>query len=131
MHDARSVTWVMMKSQALIRSSISVSQQRSFSLDHVAQASLVASDRLYGAKKQVLDSMGMASPEEFPITTDGMPLQLLSYLRLARLQDPAELAKARSGGSALAVYAREIVSVCVLVLGEAATMPGWHRSQKR
>ena len=59
------------------------------------QASLVASDRLYGAKKQVLDSMGMGNPEEFPITTNGMPLQMLSYLRLARLQDPAEFAKAR------------------------------------
>jgi hypothetical protein len=39
--------------------------------------------------------MGMASPQEFPITTAGMPLQLLSYLRLARLQDPAEFAKVR------------------------------------
>jgi len=66
------------------------------------QASLVASDRLYGAKKQVLDSMGMGNPEEFPITTNGMPLQMLSYLRLARLQDPAEFAKARAS-AALAV----------------------------
>ena len=59
----------------------------------------MASDRLYGAKKQVLDSIGMGSPEEFPITTAGMPLQLLSYLRLARLQDPAEFAKVRASSS--------------------------------
>ena len=68
------------------------------------QASLVASDRLYGAKKQVLDSMGMANPEEFPITTNGMPLQMLSYLRLARLQDPAEFAKARASPALILVF---------------------------
>lgn len=30
--------------------------------------------------------------QEFPISADRMPLQLLAYLRLARLQDPAQLA---------------------------------------
>ena len=44
-------------------------------------------------KKQILDGLGLASPQAFPITRDGMPLQMLSYLRLARLQDPAEFAK--------------------------------------
>ena len=68
----------------------------SLTVSRPGQASLVASDRLYGAKKQVLDSLGMGSPQEFPITTNGMPLQLLSYLRLARLQDAAEFAKARA-----------------------------------
>ena len=61
------------------------------------QASLVASDRLSGMKKQILEGLGLATPQAFPITRDGFPLQLLSYLRLARLQDPAELAKVGLG----------------------------------
>ena len=61
------------------------------------QASLVASDRLFGMKKQILEGLGLATPQSFPITREGFPLQLLSYLRLARLQDPAELAKVGPG----------------------------------
>ena len=37
--------------------------------------------------------MGFAGAQEFPITVDGMPLQLLSYLRMARIQNSAEIAK--------------------------------------
>ncbi len=59
------------------------------------QASLVAADRLYGIKKEILDSVGLTSPQEFPITVDGMPLQLLAYLRVARIQDSAEFARVR------------------------------------
>ncbi len=57
------------------------------------QASLVPADRLYGIKKEILDGVGFASPQVFPITSDGMPLQLLAYLRLARIQDSAEFAR--------------------------------------
>ncbi len=61
-----------------------------------SQASLVASDRLYQSKKEILDSVGLDNPQEFPITKEGMPVQLLSYLRLARLQNSAEFARVGS-----------------------------------
>ena len=47
-------------------------------------------------KSQILEGLGLSSPQAFPITTEGMPLQMVAYLRLARLQDPAEFAKVRS-----------------------------------
>ena len=59
----------------------------------LVQASLVASDRLFGMKCQILEGFGLTSPQAFPITTEGMPLQMVAYLRLARLQDPGEFAK--------------------------------------
>ena len=57
------------------------------------QTSLVAADRLWQTKREVLEAVGFDTPQEFPITVDGMPQQLLSYLRLARLQNSAEFAK--------------------------------------
>lgn len=57
------------------------------------QASLVAADRLYSVKKEILEGSGFTTPQEFPITVDGMPVQLLSYMRMARIQDSAEFAK--------------------------------------
>jgi Rubisco LSMT substrate-binding len=60
------------------------------------QASLVAADRLWQSKRDILESVGFDTPQEFPISADGMPQQLLSYLRLARLQNSAEFAKVRS-----------------------------------
>lgn len=57
------------------------------------QASLVAADRLYSVKKEVLDGVGFETPQEFPISVDGMPLQLLAYLRMARIVDSAEFAR--------------------------------------
>lgn len=59
----------------------------------LSQTSLVAADRLWQSKREILDSVGFDSPQEFPISVDGMPQQLLSYLRLARLQNSAEFAK--------------------------------------
>jgi Rubisco LSMT substrate-binding len=57
------------------------------------QASLVAADRLWQSKREILDSVGFDTPQEFPVSADGMPQQLLSYLRLSRLQNAAEFAK--------------------------------------
>ena len=91
----------------------------------VAQASLVASDRLYGAKKQVLDAMGLGSPEEFPVTTAGMPLQLLSYLRLARLQDPAEFAKARMQPRPQCLRSLCVALLCTYIGACHAAQPLW------
>eukprot|EP00887_Chlorella_sp_A99_P004667 scaffold4.g4667.t1 len=62
---------------------------------------LVAADRLYSLKRQVVEDFGFAARQEFPITQDGITTQQLAYLRLARLQDPAQLAKARTLCSAL------------------------------
>ncbi len=44
---------------------------------------------------QVLDQLGFSALEAFPVYADRMPNQLLAYLRLARLQDPALFAKVR------------------------------------
>jgi hypothetical protein len=46
----------------------------------------------------VLDQLGFSALEGFPVYADRMPNQLLAYLRLARLQDPALFAKVGCGG---------------------------------
>ena len=53
----------------------------------------MAADRLWQSKREILESVGFDTPQEFPISADGMPQQLLSYLRLSRLQNAAEFAK--------------------------------------
>ncbi|KAL3145868.1 hypothetical protein ABBQ38_015239 [Trebouxia sp. C0009 RCD-2024] len=57
------------------------------------QVNLVAADKLYMLKKQVVQSLGFDVKQEFPIYADRMPAQLLAYLRLSRVQDSAEIAK--------------------------------------
>jgi len=55
---------------------------------------IVASDRLFTAKKQVLEGMGMSAEKQlFPVYEDRLPTQLYSYLRFSRVQDPGELMK--------------------------------------
>ncbi len=50
------------------------------------------SDRLFSAKKQVLEGMGFTAENQyFPVYEDRMPTQLYSYLRFARVQDPGEM----------------------------------------
>jgi hypothetical protein len=44
-------------------------------------------------RPQVLDQLGFSCLEQFPVYADRMPNQLLAFLRLARLQDPALFAK--------------------------------------
>ncbi len=46
---------------------------------------------------QVLESLGFSAKEQFPVYADRMPIQLLSYLRLARVADPGLLAKVGEG----------------------------------
>jgi protein-histidine N-methyltransferase len=57
---------------------------------------LVPTDRLLVAKRQILEAAGFPpgsdASQAFPIFPDRMPLQLLAYLRLARLQESAQLA---------------------------------------
>jgi len=55
-------------------------------------ASTTTTDRLYTAKTQILEGMGMsADNQQFPVFADRMPLQLLAYMRFARVQEPSEL----------------------------------------
>jgi histone-lysine N-methyltransferase SETD3 len=55
--------------------------------------------------------------QEFPIFEDRMPLQLLAYLRLARIADPAQLAKVTFDGDVIITPANEY-EVLQLLLGE-------------
>jgi hypothetical protein len=58
----------------------------------VFAASCTQTDRLYEAKRQILEGMGMsAEVQTFPVFADRMPMQLLAYMRFARVQDPGEL----------------------------------------
>ena len=57
------------------------------------ETSLVAADRLYSMKKEIVESMGFSASMEFPIYEDRLATQHLAYLRLARLTDPAQFAK--------------------------------------
>jgi hypothetical protein len=58
-------------------------------------ASLLATDRLYSAKVATLEAVGLAPADQvFPVCAElGMPMQLLSYLRMSRITDTAELMK--------------------------------------
>ena len=55
-------------------------------------ATTVQTDRLFEAKRQILEGMGMSATEQaFPVFEDRMPLQLLAYMRFSRVQEPSEL----------------------------------------
>lgn len=48
-------------------------------------------------KQQILETLGFSSDEQFPVFADRFPNQLLAYLRLSRVADPALFAKVRRG----------------------------------
>ena len=52
----------------------------------------VSTDRLFAAKKEIMDALGYGEEVQFPVYQERMPLQLLGYWRLARMQNSAELA---------------------------------------
>ena len=52
--------------------------------------------RYFIMKSQILESMGFTPKERFPVFADRMPNQLLAYIRLSRVQDPALFAKVGS-----------------------------------
>ena len=56
-------------------------------------ASLIPADKYFIMKSQILESMGFGPKEMFPVFADRMPNQLLAYVRLSRVQDPALFAK--------------------------------------
>lgn len=54
---------------------------------------LVQADKLYSFKKQILEDKGLSTKQSFPIYADRIPRQLLSFLRLSRVQDPSDFFK--------------------------------------
>ena len=78
---------------------------------------LVQSDRMLGAKTAVLEAVGLAPVQTFPIRADGMPMQLLAYLRLARAADAAQLAGVTFTEDVILSQANEY-EVLQLLLGE-------------
>lgn len=56
-------------------------------------AELLAADKYFMMKEQILDQMNMSAKELFPVFKDRFPNQLLAYVRLSRIQDPALFAK--------------------------------------
>jgi histone-lysine N-methyltransferase SETD3 len=59
----------------------------------VMTAALVPADRLYAAKKEVLEALGFGTSVEFPVFEDRLSVQHLAFARLARVADAAQLAK--------------------------------------
>ncbi|KAJ9518692.1 hypothetical protein QJQ45_018734 [Haematococcus lacustris] len=51
-------------------------------------------DRYFQMKTQILEELGFSNEEQFPVFADRFPQQLLAYLRLSRVADPALFAKA-------------------------------------
>ena len=58
----------------------------------------VQADKYFMMKSQILETLGFGPKEQFPVYADRFPNQLLAYLRLSRIADPALFAKVGSGG---------------------------------
>lgn len=62
--------------------------------------------RYFMMKQQILESMGLGVQEAFPVFADRMPVQLLAFLRLSRIADPALFAKVGCKSHPLFLYYR-------------------------
>ena len=71
---------------------------------------LVPADRLHSAKRQILESLGFLAKETFPIYKERIPSQLLSFLRLSRVQDTSQLSQVSQFG--LDVSFKKLVLRC-------------------
>jgi hypothetical protein len=81
--------------------------------DHLQwPAALVPADRYFMMKNQILESFGFNANESFPVFADRMPIQLLAYLRLTRVADPALFAKVRSAAPALSSWPLPKLAAC-------------------
>jgi len=59
-------------------------------------AALLPGDRLFEPKRAALEAAGLdAAGTTFPVYSEGMPQQLLAFLRLSRITDALELARVR------------------------------------
>jgi len=54
-------------------------------------AQLLAADRMYTMKRQLVEQEGFSADQSFPIYADAMPTQMLAFLRLSRLSDVGQL----------------------------------------
>lgn len=92
---------------------------------------LVPTDRLLTAKRQILEAAGFppgsGASQAFPIFADRMPLQLLAYLRLARLQESAQLASVTFDSDVVISQLNEY-EVLQLLLGECKERLGAYGS---
>ena len=92
---------------------------------------LVPTDRLLRAKRQILEAAGFPpgsdASQAFPIFADRMPLQLLAYLRLARLQESAQLASVTFDSDVVISQLNEY-EVLQLLLGECKERLGSYGS---
>jgi len=59
----------------------------------IVNTNVVMADTLYTAKKQILEAYGLDEDQQFLVYKDRIPLELLSYLRLSRLQTTEDLLK--------------------------------------
>lgn len=57
------------------------------------EAKLLPADRYFMMKSEILQSLGFSATEQFPVYADRFPNQLLAFLRLSRISDPALFAK--------------------------------------
>lgn len=80
-------------------------------------AFLIPGDPLFPIKKQVLQEEGFSEAQAFPLFADRFPRQLLSYLRLARLQDSAQFAKVTFRSDVVVSESNEY-EVLMLMLGD-------------
>lgn len=78
---------------------------------------LVPADRLFAMKRQLAAEAGFTEKQPFPLFPDRLPTQLLTYVRLSRLQDPALFAKVAFERDSMLTEANEY-EVLMLLMGE-------------
>jgi histone-lysine N-methyltransferase SETD3 len=87
------------------------------------EAGLVDGDRLQVLKQQILQQSNFDSPQSFPLYLDRFPTQLLTYMRLSRLQDPALFSKIVFEKDIMLDQANEY-EVLMILMGECRTRLG-------
>jgi hypothetical protein len=87
------------------------------------EVGLVEGDRLQALKQQVLQLAGYGSPQTFPLYADRFPTQLLTYMRLVRLQDPALFSKIIFDRDVILDQANEY-EVLMILMGECRSRLG-------
>eukprot|EP00468_Gymnochlora_sp_CCMP2014_P013291 CAMPEP_0167759682 /NCGR_PEP_ID=MMETSP0110_2-20121227/11157_1 /TAXON_ID=629695 /ORGANISM="Gymnochlora sp., Strain CCMP2014" /LENGTH=504 /DNA_ID=CAMNT_0007646091 /DNA_START=39 /DNA_END=1550 /DNA_ORIENTATION=+ len=90
-------------------------------------ANIVMADVLYSAKKQILDAYGMGENQKFIVYKDRLPLELLSYLRLSRLQSSNDLLKLNFEQDSVVSEMNEY-EILQLLLSEARSISGGYAS---
>jgi histone-lysine N-methyltransferase SETD3 len=91
-------------------------------------ATLLAADRLYAQKAEILAAAGLdPQGQAFPVRRDALPTQLLSYLRLARVQDVAQFARVSFDADVIVSQMNEY-EVLQLLMGDCRERLGAYAS---